>query len=355
MKKALIVADFDVSNNQRVKRQISFIENEYAVTTVVLKSSPKTKEKLFYFSRLYDKYYWDEKKVCLLNQFKDKEYDIVIANNIESLPFAIKISYNSLIIFDAHEYHPEEFNDNLFWRIFHKPYLKYLCKKYIKYCDLFTTVSQTIANKYMGLYNKEVYTITNAAQYFNLSPYQTIRKIKIIHHGAAIRSRRLEDMIDMAMMLEKRFEVYFMLTGGENYINQLKRYASKNKSIYFIPPVNSEKIIEYTNIYDIAIYILSPRNFNHINALPNKLFEFIQARLCLVVTPNLEMKNIVEKFRVGRVCSDYSPKTMAKTINSMSIEQIMNYKRACDYAAKKHNFQKNKDIFLALIKDIENN
>jgi hypothetical protein len=58
---------------------------------------------------------------------------------------------------------------------------------------------------------------------------------------------------------------------------------------------------------------------------------------------------------VGRVCSDYSPKTMAKTINSMSIEQIMNYKRACDYAAKKHNFQKNKDIFLALIKDIENN
>lgn len=355
MKKALIVADSDISNNQRIKRQINAIENDYKVTVLLLNSSGGIKQKLYFITRFYEKYYWDTAKTELLKQLSNCEYDIIIANNITCLPFAIKLANKARVIFDAHEYHPEEFNDCARWRLLHKPYMNYLCKKYIVKCDLFTTVSQTIADKYMGMYKKKVYVITNACKYFELLPTTIGDKVKIIHHGAAIRSRKIESMVDMAMLLDERFEVYFMLTGEDKkYINWLKKYASRSNNIFFIPPVNSDEIVNYTNKFDIAIYILSPNNFNQLNALPNKLFEFIQARLCLIISPNPEMKSVVEKYKIGIVCNDYSVKNMAKTINCLSKEQVMGYKNYCNYAAKKNNSEKNKILFLDLINKINN-
>jgi hypothetical protein len=49
-------------------------------------------------------------------------------------------------------------------------------------------------------------------------------------------------------------------------------------------------------------------------ASPNKLFEFIQARLPVVTTPNYEMKNLIQKYQLGVVAKDFSVSSFAQAI-----------------------------------------
>ena len=55
------------------------------------------------------------------------------------------------------------------------------------------------------------------------------------------------------------------------------------------------EIVDTIAEYDIGLFILSPINFNYYHALPNKLFEFIQARLAIAVSPSPEMARIVHR------------------------------------------------------------
>jgi hypothetical protein len=85
------------------------------------------------------------------------------------------------------------------------------------------------------------------------------------------------------------------------------------------------------------LFILPPVNYNWLNALPNKLFEFIQGRLAIAVSPNPLMKQVVNENQIGIVAQDYSAEAMATSITSLSIEQIMDYKINADLIAKKLN------------------
>jgi len=73
-------------------------------------------------------------------------------------------------------------------------------------------------------------------------------------------------------------------------------------------------------------------NFNY--ALPNKFFEFIQARLALVISPNLAMAQIVQQYGCGVVSADYSPHRMAAAINALDVSAIDACKQASHNAAQ---------------------
>jgi hypothetical protein len=68
-------------------------------------------------------------------------------------------------------------------------------------------------------------------------------------------------------------------------------------------------------------------------ALPNKLFEFIQARLAVATWPSPEMAKIVRNYGCGLVSDDYSVSSMAKCLNQLSSEDVMLFKEASNKAA----------------------
>ena len=57
--------------------------------------------------------------------------------------------------------------------------------------------------------------------------------------------------------------------------------------------------------------MLFPVNFNHIHAFPNKFFEFIQARLALVIGYSLEMIEIVKKYQIGVIAKSFLRKGLS--------------------------------------------
>jgi len=289
---------------------------------------------------IFMKRYYNQLTDCL-NRLSEISFDLIIANDIDSLPAVIDNgwSHRSKILFDAHEYAPLEQEDELYWRILFKPYRTYLCKQYLKYPDAMITVSKGIADKYHTVFGVSPSVIPNASDYIDISPQPVNEKsIRIIHHGLAVPSRQIETMIDVMNYTDSRFFLDLMLIvpgGCERYYRKLKRLAGSMKSVKIIEPVPFQEIVQVSNRYDIGLFILTPtNNFNKLHVLPNKIFEFVQARLAIAVGPSPEMKQLVHKYDLGIVANDFSAKTMADILNRLTAADIMHYKEMAHRAAR---------------------
>jgi len=355
MKKILILSYSHLSSDPRIIRQIKALNENYCIETCGysapleknIKFYPiykapsfslirKTKRFFQFIFRNYESYYWDNGKLNLVKELLKNNYNLIIANDIHTLPLALKIANKkSKVYFDAHEYHLLEFNDNFIWKIFHKPNMYYLCEKYIPMADAFSTVSNGIVEAYSKNVGATPFLLPNMVSYQNLKPSLiNDNKIKIIHHGAAIPSRKLELMIEMMNYLDERFTLDLMLVpSSEKYMIYLKNKANNYKNINFISPVKSSEICNFINQYTIGLYILPPLNFNNKHALPNKFFEFIQARLVVAISPSSEMEFYTKKYNLGVVADNFTPQSMAEKLNKLTISEIEQFKKNVDAAA----------------------
>ena len=302
----------------------------------------------------YEQYYWNNRNYNIAYKIlKNYNVDLILANDIDALPLSVKIAseHNAKLIYDAHEYTPREFENNWKWRFFYQKYKAYLCKTYLPLTNTMITVCDGIAQEYNKHFNVNPVIITNAPNYVNLSPTSIdSNKIRIIHHGSALKARNLELMIEMAKYLDVRFELDFMLVASNySYLNELKKMARNYQNINFIEPVAMPEIAQKINSYDIGLFILPSNNFNYAMALPNKLFEFIQARLMIAIGPSLEMAKYVTQYNLGIITKDFSPKTMADELNKLTISQIMQFKTNSNRVAKQLSFEKNQNILLDLV------
>ena len=68
--------------------------------------------------------------------------------------------------------------------------------------------------------------------------------------------------------------------------------------------------------------------------LPNKLYEFIQARLGIVIGPYVEMKRVVEGYDVGYVAGENTVSAIAALINNLTKEDVARLKANAHIAAE---------------------
>jgi glycosyltransferase involved in cell wall biosynthesis len=355
-KKILIISYSNLSSDPRIQRQIKALKTDFQIEVLgssnsgdssipyhpIYKEPPfslkrKLKRLIQFITHQFDDYYWDSGKINVVEHLRKNSYAAIVANDIQALPLALAIAnVQSNVYFDAHEYHPREFEDLLRWRLFHKPYIEFLCKKFIPQASAFSTVSENIALEYANFIGKKPFVITNATDYQELMPtINNSHTIRIIHHTAAIRSRKIELMIETMNFLDNRFELDLILVGTDlTYIDELKKLANGKTNIRFLPPVPYKDICHFINAYDIGLFLLPPTNFNYLNSLPNKFFEFVQARLALAVSPNPEMSYLLKKYDLGVVADDYSAIAMADALKKITKEKIIYYKKQSELHAR---------------------
>jgi len=150
-------------------------------------------------------------------------------------------------------------------------------------------------------------------------------------------------MIKMMKYLDPdKYELTFMLVRSDlKYYNHLVQISKKYKNIKFIEPVNFSEITKTLNSYDLGLFLILPEIFNYKYALPNKLYEFIQARLAIVIGPSIEMVKIINRYNLGVYSEDFTPKSLAKTIVKLTPEKILEYKKNSDKHAKKLSAEEN--------------
>ena len=102
-----------------------------------------------------------------------------------------------------------------------------------------------------------------------------MKKIRIIHHGIASSSRKLELIVEMMKFLDNSvYELNLMLvssTFSSLYLRKLKTIA-KGLNIVFLKPVSRNRLVKFCNQFDIGIHCFPPSNFNIKYGLGNKFF-----------------------------------------------------------------------------------
>jgi glycosyltransferase involved in cell wall biosynthesis len=166
-------------------------------------------------------------------------------------------------------------------------------------------------------------------------------------------------MIEMMQQLDERFslDMYLLVpgfasAGTRGYIDKLKTMAANNDRIRILPPVSGNVLVETLNAYDIGVFLLPPVNFNYENTLPNKLFDFIQARLGIAIGPTPEMAEIVRQYNNGVVSEDFTAEALAKKLTTLTPTQIREFKMNSATAAKEINAENNAVILRKLIADL---
>jgi glycosyltransferase involved in cell wall biosynthesis len=368
---ALIICFTHLHKDPRVLRQISWLKDKYEITTLGYshsnaegvnhvqydqgQASPilkKLNRVVTFFSGNYDSFYWNANRTGYVEKLQNKKFDLIIANDYDTLPVGVRLkeAQNTTLLFDAHEYSPLEFTESFRWRVLQQPLIKHICREYISRATIATTVCQTIAETYEREFGKKFEIITNATEFESLQPSPSNSgKIRMIYHGGASQSRQTHKQIEMMRFLDNGFELSLMILGQPDYIESLKKIAQPFKNVKFLPPVGTNEIAAFTNQFDVGIYSLPPTNFNNKYALPNKFFEFIQARLAVVIAPSPEMARIVREFDLGVVAEDFSPESMAASIKTLTPEKIDYFKAQANKYAYELSAEKNRERLLQLI------
>lgn len=125
----------------------------------------------------------------------------------------------------------------------------------------------------------------------------------------------------------------YLTANDPTYLQELRTRAKEVGRVRVNDPVPYDVLNETLSEFDIGVFILPPTNFNYEWALPNKLFDYIQARLGIVIGPSAEMRSYVEKYRLGSVAVDYSPKAFAQVLDALSVEEVESWKAASSSSA----------------------
>lgn len=145
----------------------------------------------------------------------------------------------------------------------------------------------------------------------------------------------IEEMIDSLLLLDDRFELHFyLISHDEDYYRSLMERAAGDRRIVFHAPVPMNQLTKELNGYDLGFYILPPVNYNQLHALPNKLFEFIQARLGIAIGPSPEMGAYVRNYDLGIVAAKFTPEALAEELGKLDTHRVKVFKDNADRYAR---------------------
>ena len=98
------------------------------------------------------------------------DHDVVLANDIDTVPLALDLGAPGGVHADLHEYHPRHHDDSLRWRVFVAPYYRWLVRTYGTRADSVSTVAEGLAREYRTRFGLRAVVVANAAPYVEREP-----------------------------------------------------------------------------------------------------------------------------------------------------------------------------------------
>lgn len=272
-----------------------------------------------------------------------RRFDLVVANEARVLALATEVAGDSPLWADMHEWAPEERTHILSWRLLVAPFMTYLCAQYLPSASLVTTVGGAIADLYLDRFGVTTEVMRNAGPHVPLTPKPSDGEaVRLVHSGAAIHGRHLELMIDAMALLDERFTLdLYLVSGGDGgaYLRQLRERAGDNPRIVFRDPVAPGDLPSTLNEYDVGVFWIPPTHTNARLTLPNKFFDYVQARLVVAVGPSAEMEPLIKHYGLGVISAGFTAEECADSIRTLDVEEINRMKDASDVAAKTLSFE----------------
>lgn len=337
-KKIIIPVINDLATDQRVLRLCQWWhKKDYDVLLYgrVLSNSPSMPNLPFESIRVkhfFNKgmFFYAEFSLRLFFFLLCRKVDVIWANDLDTLPaasFAKSLRRSKLLIYDSHEYFTEvpELQNNNFarsvWLFFEK-----LC---VPKVDFAFTVNKSIADVYTNKYGIPFHILRNMP-YKNLNKLIKTKaelglpqdKFLVILQGSGINiDRGAEEAIEAFGLLPDRFVL--VIAGSGDVISALKNRVKEmhwEHKILFFDRMPYSLLMQYTQSCNVGLSLDKDTNLNYRFSLPNKIFDYIQAHIPVLVSNLPELKRVVDEYKVGEVVMNHNPQTIADAIQKLSCD-----------------------------------
>jgi len=266
---------------------------------------------------------------------RGRTFDLVIANDVETVPIAFGVAPPARVLADLHEYSPGLHDEHPAWVRRIAPYYRWLSRRFAARAGARTTVSRGVADAYEKYVGMRCEVVTNAAPYVDLSPGPVERPLRLVHSGACLRNRNLMLMLDAVEAASVRVSLDLYLTPNHpDYLAELRARAAQIPGVTVHDPVPYENLVTTLSAYDVGVFVLPPVNASYASALPNKFFDYVQARLGMIVGPSPEMAAIVQERGLGLVTRDFTVAALAEAVGELTAESVERFKAASHAAAR---------------------
>lgn len=330
MKKIIVSVTNDLTTDQRVDKVCNtLLKGGYAVLLVGKKNKNSIAIHRNYptkrFNLLFQKgvFFYAEFNLRLFFFLLCTKKTILLANDVDTLipNYLVGKLQRKKLVFDSHELFSE------IPELVHRPLVKkiwvLLENWMLPNLKNAYTVCDSIAQHYAKKYATEFKVIRNLPIAKNKQPrgeflFDTSEKKIILYQGAVNVGRGLELMIDCMAFLPN---CILVIVGTGDIFKELKTLiTAKNlgNQVKLLGQISPEKLHTFTPLADLGISLEEDLGLNYRFALPNKIFDYIQAEIPVLVSDLPEMKKIVSDYKVGEIVSNRTPKILAK-----QIEQIL--------------------------------
>lgn len=259
-------------------------------------------------------------KLC----FNLKDFNVLHCNDLHTLPigvfYKIFINKKAKIIYDCHEYETERFLRNCLPKLL----AKFTERTLIKFADHLITVSDSIANEYVKLYN-----ITKPKLIYNCPYYKNVEKKNIfrekfniaesdkifLYQGGLYPGRGIDLLLNTFKSVPRDYKLVFL--GYGPLTNKIINSQKTTENIFYHKAVSLEDLYDYTSSADYGFSLIEDLNLNFKYCLPNKLFEYIICKIPVIVSNLPEMSNFIKEYQIGCCAEDYSPESIKNSMDKI--------------------------------------
>lgn len=258
------------------------------------------------------------------------------------------------LIYDSHEIFCEvpelqnaTFKKNI-WLLLEKTIVPKL-----RFC---ITVNTSIADYFNSLYHQQFVSVRNIAPFVKPNKYKTRSELGmptdkkiILLQGAGINIQRGAEELTDAMRFLPGVVLYIIGSGDVWPVLEQKAKQLPGK-IVLLNRIPKDQLQHYTYNADIGISIDKDSNLNYRYSLPNKLFDYMQAGLPVLVSKLPEIAQIVNTYQFGEFITSFEPSELAENIQKMlNNPNLLRYRENALRASEQLSWANEKQNLLAVI------
>jgi glycosyltransferase involved in cell wall biosynthesis len=366
-KRVYMTVSSDLATDNRVHRNCTVLEElGYQVFLIgrEKKNSPRMPKRSYSFKRLkllHEKgaFFYAALNIRLVVFLLFKKVDFVFANDLDTLPAAYLISQlkRKPILYDSHEL----FTDvpELVFRPKIQKFWVSIEKMLVPRLSEMITVNRSIADIFNDRYKLPVSVVRNVPQRIqNLTAMDKKElgldqnEFMLIIQGSGLNVQRgIEEAV---LAMEWLADAVLFLVGNGDVLPALKKLVQEKhlqQKVRFIGRLPYAELMRYTAAADLGLALDKPLSLNYQLALPNKIFDYIQANTPILSSALIEITQLLNTYDCGKVIDEVTPTQIANAVHSLMAdkERMTQLKENCKIAAEIEHWDTDKQVLSEVV------